>query len=392
MRIIKILFWVALLGLLVFVPVHFWLTDRNGVMRAAFPLQSVLAKAGVTCSTEAPSWLEGISLSGVDALKALSTQVVFVDASGRLHHCETGWKGIMPISERVSRNSRFRYGSLTKPLTAAAILAKIRQGEFALNSTLGELIPAQSQWEEAKDSRISQISVEQLLGHRSGLGFVDRQHNVFTESGKPWCPYAILELARVALPKKETGEIRYSNLGYCVLGALLPKKGEGYRGYMEHWLQLSERGIGFAGAERADDEVRPDFRYNQFYNRYNQGSFDFYAISSTAGMTGSATAYAKLMRAILDMELEGFLVDSSDSLACNARFVRQCYGLAFYLYQSKNGEFANVKGGFMPGYSGLVAINDRGEVFVWLGNSDMENAASGIAISAFLDQLMETAF
>ena len=57
-----------------------------------------------------------------------------------------------------------------------------------------------------------------------------------------------------------------------------------------------------------------------------------------------------------------------------------------------NGERLYVKEGYMPGASGVVVINDEGEVFVWLGNSDTENAASGMAMKIFLDKLVGLGF
>lgn len=391
MRIIRLLGLTVLLGLVVFIPVHFWLTDRSGVMRAVFPLQSVLAKASSSCSPDAPDWLGTLAFNGVDTLKALSTQVAVVDAAGRVHHCETGWKGTMLLSETVSRDSRFRYGSLTKPVTAAAVLAKVKDEQFSLGSSLAELMLEPQEWAKAEDTRLAGITVEQLLAHRSGLGFAGSRHDVFSESSRPWCPYAMSELTDVVLPGN-VDSARYSNIGYCILGELLSGHAVDYRSYMEDWLGLSVLGVGFAEAEPQVDEVTPDFRYNEVYNQYYHGDFDFFAISSTAGMTGSASAYAQLMRRILDMKLPRYLLKPEDKRECNPRILRNCYGLAFYLYLAKNGEAANVKGGFMPGFSGLVAINDREEVFVWLGNSDTENAASGIGMRAFLDQLMETAF
>ena len=41
----------------------------------------------------------------------------------------------------------------------------------------------------------------------------------------------------------------------------------------------------------------------------------------------------------------------------------------------------------MPGFTSLVAINEKHEVFVWVGNSDTPNARAGVLMKEFVDLL-----
>ncbi|WP_348677726.1 serine hydrolase domain-containing protein [Alcanivorax profundi] len=384
MNSIKRILCVSFVGFVfIAVPVHFWLTDPHGVMRQAFVIQAPLSKLAQQCSSNSPDWLGRISLTGVDQLKALSTQAAFLDKNGNLSHCETGWNSVIFFSDRVDANTRFRYGSLTKPLTASAIIMLVNNGKLSYQSGLADSLGYDVGSSVNQD--FLAVTIEKLLLHRSGV-----QGHIFLNRKKPVCPDDLASFMATGKVKR-AGDFEYSNMGYCLLGEVVAHKdGRPYKQAMERLYGLSERGMRFVGYQTEIDEVKRDFRFNDFYGVNNKGRFDYGAVAATAGLSGSASAYARLIKDMIHQTDEDIL--SGFDAECDDRSLKNCYGYAFYSYSPMNGERLYVKEGYMPGASGVVVINDEGEVFVWLGNSDTENAASGMAMKIFLDKLVGLGF
>lgn len=384
MNSIKRILCFSLVGLVfIAVPVHFWMTDPHGVMRQAFFIQAPLSKLTQQCSQNSPDWLGRISLAGVDQLKALSTQTAFLDKNGNLSHCETGWNSVMFFSDRVDVNTRFRYGSLTKPVTASAIIILVNKGNLSYRSGLADGLGRDAVPSVSQD--LSGVTIEDLLLHRSGI-----QGQIFLNREKPKCPDGLGTYMAEGKVKRN-GDFEYSNMGYCLLGEVVAhKEGLPYKQAIEQLYGLSEREMRFVGYQTEVNEVKRDFRFNDFYGVNNKGRFDYEAVAATAGLSGSASAYARLIKDMIHQTDEGIL--SGFDAGCDDRSLKSCYGYAFYSYSPMSGKRLYVKEGYMPGASGVVVINGEGEVFVWLGNSDTENAVSGIRMSRFLGQLIGTEF
>jgi D-alanyl-D-alanine carboxypeptidase len=81
--------------------------------------------------------------------------VVFVSDDGT-EYVGTGGKSDPPADQR------FRIGSVTKTFTAAIVLQLVEEGKLRLDDTLGEHLPGVV-------PRGAEITIRQLLGHRSGL-------------------------------------------------------------------------------------------------------------------------------------------------------------------------------------------------------------------------------
>lgn len=365
-----------------FLGLHFWLTDRRGVQQGLYPAEAVFANLSLKCSKGAPAWLNVIAKEGIWGLKSLSTQTAYIDESGRVFHCESGKVSGWGSSE-VTQHTRYRYGSLTKPVTSAAVLYMEKVSALSLDGSIAEFFPAP----KSEIGKLPSITVDMLLTHTSGI-----VGDLFSRKNKIWCPYDMPKVWDAIVEKRSVGEAEYSNIGYCILGQIVAAKmQEDYRSSISAIFQLDERGISFAEYENAFDEVERDYRYNDFYGKNNHGRFDYFALSSTAGMTGSATAYAKLIKGFLDLGLDEF--QTKDVLRCEVTEIRKCYGRAFYAYRPvAGGDVVNVKEGYMPGAAGVVVINPQGGVFVWLGNSDTSNARDGLAMKGFIDKLVGLGF
>jgi len=325
-------------------------------------------------------------MSGLWVLRAQASQVAYINGDGDVFHCESGWNGRILFSSRVSQTDKFQYGSLTKPVTSAAILLLAKNGRVRLDSSIFDVLVESETLAGFPIYHSENVTVGEVMRHKAGV-----YGDVFYDKKKLWCPYDVQRLYKQKIWIAEDGEHKYSNLGYCLLGEVIAKKtGKDYRKGINEILDLKEFGISFSDAPEYANQVRPDYRYHDFYRDDLRPKFDYYAISSTAGMMGSASSYAKLIKYILSLSLPGFLTEKKSE--CNDSEIRRCYGNAFYLYQSPGGKYLNIKEGYMPGFSGVVVVNEKNDVFVWLGNSDTPEASEGKNMKRFIDVLSETDF
>ncbi|WGL17898.1 serine hydrolase [Microbulbifer bruguierae] len=365
---------------------HFWIADRNGVMKALFPVQAFLAP--VSCSNRTPQWLSSLAKDLIPKMRAISSQLILIRANGDEHHCETGWIGTPLISDSLNETARFRYASMTKPITAAAILELERQGRLSMNTpVLDVFFPELVSGEEGKPEA-AEIQIQHLLEHRAGL--VGKNNQIFNSRRKPWCPYALDKLTSAHLKFAPGSDTQYTNINHCLLGEVIAHYQQTpVREALSDLLSLENLGIRFIEEVSAKDEVKRDFRNNEFYGERFTGNFDYLAVSATAGLSGSALAYGHLMTDLIERKYPGFITRPEDMQNCDTSVFRQCYGKAFYLYKAHNQRYLNVKEGYLPGMSGVVVVTQVGDIFVWLANADMPNSVKGEQMKWLLEYLSD---
>jgi CubicO group peptidase (beta-lactamase class C family) len=107
----------------------------------------------------------------------------------------------------------FDVGSITKPLTLAAALALVEEGELKLSDRLGELLPGVPADKQA-------ITLRQLLEHRAGLPeyVVDAPGGDFVELSRD---EALRRIFRRPLRFEPGTKYGYSDAGYTVAAALI---------------------------------------------------------------------------------------------------------------------------------------------------------------------------
>ena len=169
----------------------------------------------------------------------------------------------------VEPTSLFRIASLSKPITAVAILALAQKGRVDLDAKAFALLGLAPS--EKGDSRLRLITVRQLLHHTGGW---DRD-----QSGDPMFQSVQIARSQGSAPPADPGAIlrwmlgrpldfdpgtrhAYSNFGYLVLGRILEKiSGESYETQVRRTV-LEPMGITRMRlgrsllADRAPDEVR----------------------------------------------------------------------------------------------------------------------------------------
>ncbi|MCC5452711.1 beta-lactamase family protein [Rheinheimera sp. UJ51] len=115
--------------------------------------------------------------------------------------------------QAVSQNTMFEIGSITKPLTALAIIKQLQQGKWQLDTPLAQQSPL-------PELATHRYSLAELLTHRSGLPRLPANLPL-DDLSNPYASYDEAAL-KAALAKTEFAEkaFGYSNFGYGLLGYL----------------------------------------------------------------------------------------------------------------------------------------------------------------------------
>jgi N-acyl-D-amino-acid deacylase len=175
--------------------------------------------------------------------------------------------------EKVTSKSLFRIASISKPITAVAILQLIEQGKLTLDSKVFEILDYEEVIQAAKefDARQREITIRHLLEHRAGW---DREKSFdamfqsvrFAKETGGTPPAAPDTVIRAMLNQKldfDPGErYAYSNYGYCLLGRVIEKlSGQTYEDYVKahvlspigvHAMRIGRTHL----ADRSPGEVR----------------------------------------------------------------------------------------------------------------------------------------
>lgn len=176
--------------------------------------------------------------------------------------------------EKTTSKHLYRIASISKPITAIAILKLIENGKFTLDDPIVELLKLQTQAELAGDkfdARWNKITVRHLLQHRGGWDR-DKSFDAMFQSVRfarqenadaPAEPATIVSAMLKQRLDFEPGErYAYSNFGYCLLGRLIEKvSGESYEKFVQDKvlrpIGIEDMRLGHTRLEqRADLEVR----------------------------------------------------------------------------------------------------------------------------------------
>lgn len=196
-----------------------------------------------------------------------------VTRQGRLVYARGFGLADVEAHEPVRPASLFRIASVSKPITAVAVLQLVEQGRLKLDDKVFGLLGLEPHLASGKnlDDRWRNVTVEQCLRHTGGWDRevsgdpIGQAREIAAALGVS-SPAGPVEIVRYMLGRPldfEPGaRFAYSNLGYLVLGRLIEKaSGEKYaeRVKREVFRPLGIRSarLGRARAEqRAEDEVK----------------------------------------------------------------------------------------------------------------------------------------
>lgn len=371
----------SLLGFtLLFWGFHLYLSDRGAFQRAFYPVRAQLVQLEWRCSEGAPSWLAETLEYVISTRHSPANQIAYLAPDGLRHHCENGWVDGVG-SPPVAPSNRFRYASLSKLLTVGAVLSLVDAGELELDARLLDLLP---EVRPVADERLEEITVEHLLRHAAGFDRLASPDPMFAHGVKPWCPYELDRLKVQALDFSPGSRVAYSNLGYCLLGVIVERvSGESYREYVSRTYGLDGHGIRFVDGAYEQDEVAYDFMNSGFYGRDYSRFFDFQALSSSAGLSGSAVALATVIQG---MRRGGDLSILSAEVGpdCDVYRLGRCYGFGVGVYKVRGrGMYINVQSGDLIGAASLAVLDSLGGVTIWVGSGMPPPGASKLDLVDF---------
>lgn len=231
--------------------------------------------------------------------------------------------------EPVQPESLFRLASISKPITAVAIMQLIEQGKLSMDDKVFEILKYEPILEgEAKfDKRLNDITIRHLLQHRGGW---DRDKSFdamfrsvdFANLAQMPPPADCDAIIRVMLGKPldfDPGErYAYSNLGYCILGRVIEElSGEAYDNYVKnhvlHPIGATEMRIGATHLPgRADGEVRyydPGFSRSVFAKNLGQQVPNAYG----AWYLESMDSHGAWISSAIDLARFGTCLDQPDN-------------------------------------------------------------------------------
>jgi D-alanyl-D-alanine carboxypeptidase len=351
---------------------HFILIDRLAFWRLIYPIQAQFASFNIQCSNNAPDWMKKSLDYIIQNHKTLSNQLAYIDQQGKGYYCQSGWQKITLFSDTVTENTRFRYSSITKIVTNDAIISLINQDKLKPNDRMIDFF-TELKDQKFNDERIKNITLADLLQQRSGFDRMQSEDVMFATNKTPWCPSQLNHLLNTQLDFEPNTRYAYDNRNICLLGAVLERiAGKSYRDYITQQYDLKKKNIKFIDKEYYIDEVRYDFRNSDFWIEGYSEKFDFQALSSSAGLTGSAKSLAKLVHEMLKQQPLNILDIAYDNLeACKTTEFKSCNGYAMWQYQKdKNSPKMYFRNGKLPAATSLAIVTSQKEVIVWVSNGD----------------------
>lgn len=358
--------------------VHHSAQDATWLARQTYPFKVLLSSGNEQCSGLQQKMLSTV-LKAARQHGSLTSQVVYWSPNNGLSSCSSAEHGETP-----NPNARYRYASLTKLLTAQAILQAMAEHKLPLDTPLSHFI---SQAGAAQDQRWAQVTIEQLLTHSAGLNRLRSPDPMTRHAVTPWCPNNMDRLIDVKLDFAPGAGYGYSNLTYCLLGVVLEKlTKQPYRDAITQKLALKDYGISFIDGPYTADEVTYDFRHTGFYSEDYYQHLDFTALSSSAGLSGTAQG---LVQWLVDQRQAKQLSVTQPVWPehCDLTRKRSCYGYAAFPYrQAGQSLTVQVQQGYVFGASSSLLLDEHGGIFLWLGNG---TAPQGSASDHMLDAIYQ---
>lgn len=276
-----------------------------------------------------------------------------------------------------------RIASITKPMTAIAIMQLFEEGKLDLDVPIQTYLPAFPVKQEGK------MTIRQLLQHASGLGGYQSDKEQENEKNYPTLADAVAIFQDRDLISEPGKAFNYSTYGYVVLGLIIEKvSGQSYEAYLQTNI-WDKAGMTQTGIEYADKRIT-----NQAttYHRNSKGKIK--AVKPTnlsdripgGGVYSCATDLLKFGDAVLNNRLISartlnlMLEDPQLKKEGNA------YGFGWYLY-GENPKYGNVFGhnGTQTGASAfLMLLPDQKTAIAVLSNtSGAMQRVSDIAVKLF---------
>jgi N-acyl-D-amino-acid deacylase len=323
-----------------------------------------------------PAFMDRHHIPGVGLAVAFEGRLVLVRGYGL---AKQGLFSRVPLQP----SHRFRYASLSKAITATAILQLCEQGKLTLDGRVIDLLPGIDP-RRFSDSPVRQITVRHLLEHRAGFDREKSGDPMFR--ARPPCPDGIAGFLREGLDFTPGERYAYSNIGYCLLGRVIEQvTGRVYGDFIREHVLLP------AGAQTiilgtSDGSQRDEVTYHELLSSQGPARGAPYrlqleAMDAHGGWIGTATDYLRFLLALRgDRSPRLFapatwetMLATPDDPSLVGKPVH--YGKGLFVRRLPNGGRNVWHSGSLPGTLTFAVLADNGYAWVALANARPDNLA-----------------
>ena len=198
-----------------------------------------------------------------------------------------------------NKSSLFRIASISKSMTAVAILQLFEKGLIDLDAPIQKYLP------EFPKKAKGEITIRQLLKHRAGIPHYKSKLGIFNFTHYDNSIDALDKFKGRELLFKPGTEFRYSSYGYVLLGAIIEKTtDQSYQDYMNENI-WQPAGMNFTSIEKDDIEYKNKaglyIKLGKIFIRSPKNDLSY--MQSGGGIQSTAQDLLKFGQAILNYKL-----------------------------------------------------------------------------------------
>lgn len=301
---------------------------------------------------------------------------------------EIKWQNALGFSDEDRKqpfktSTKTRIASISKPMTAIAIMQLYEQGKLKLD------VPIQAYLPSFPKKKEGEITVKQLLQHSAGVSSYKNNREQENTSNYPTLDDAVSIFKDRDLISKPGQEFNYTTYGYVILGSIIEKvSGMTYEHYMQTnvWDKAGMKNTGIEYEDKAIPEM------TTIYHKNSKGKIKEAECTNVSdripggGIYSTVTDMLKFGDAILNHTL---VTESTFQMMVENRNLKtqgNGNGIGWYLY-GQNPNYGNVIGhnGTQTGASTfLMLLPEQMTTIVVLSNtSGAIQTVSNITIQLF---------
>jgi CubicO group peptidase (beta-lactamase class C family) len=305
--------------------------------------------------------------------KQFNGTVLYAEKGRSIYKAAFGYANFKS-KDTLTTSSSFQLGSVSKPLTAFAVLLLVDQGKLSLDDTIETFFP---------NFPYKKISIQMLLTHRSGLpNYLYFSDHLWPTPKSPISNIDVINLMVKHKPVKyfrPNRKFDYSNTNYCILAAIVEKvSGLTFESYMDKYifkpLEMNHTRI----FKKGKNVEIPNVVIG--YNRYGRVADNTYlnGVAGDKGVYSTVDDLLKWDRALYLGELlsRSLIKKSFQPLNSNTKS-RTTYGLGWRIIRDDNNNKIVYHSGWWKGFkSHYLRRLDSHKTIIVLMNSIKGNSIS----------------
>ncbi len=332
-----------------------------------------------------------------DVFKPTGLAVAVVKDSAIIYHSALGYSDAV-LKRPVSTTSLFNIASCSKAFTAACIGILVDEGKVKWTDKVTDYFP---EFRLADDYITRELTIEDLLCHRSGLGtfFGDLlwYNTDYTDEE------VMMRMRNEPITRRFGIEFGYQNIMFMMAGDIIKKvTGQTWSEFVDSRIYTP---LGMVQTRPSNDELTKDqdIAYGHINNKV-LGVLDFNAAKSAAAMYSSVDEMSLWTMLMLNSgKYKGKQIISTSSLTrilephtiLGASASQKKHGINFYTYglgwfiYDYNGKKIAEHDGGMPGYISKVTLIPEQKISIIILNNGNDFYVNSALIGDLMDILVK---